>query len=68
MPSSVISAFDYDRERRQLCVTFVSGKTYVYDRVAEDIADAFDAAPSKGVFFNRYIRDRYPYREIIGAD
>ena len=68
MPSSVIRTFDYDQERRQLWVTFVSGKLYVYDRIPEDVADAFRAAPSKGIFFNRFIRDRYPFREVIGAD
>jgi hypothetical protein len=68
MPSSAIRTFDYDPESRQLWVKFVSGKTYVYDRVPEELPDAFRAAQSKGAFFNRFIRDRYPFREVIGAD
>jgi hypothetical protein len=67
MPSSVIQTFDHDPDRQKLWVKFVSGKRYIYDNVPEDVADAFRAAPSKGVFFNRYIRDRYPFHEVNDA-
>ena len=53
MPSSAIRTFDYDPERRQLWVKIISGKTYVYDRVPEELPEAFRAAQSKGTFFNR---------------
>ena len=64
MPSSVIREFEYDSYRHQLFVTFVSGKTYVYDRVPPDVHEAFQAYQSKGTFFNRFIRDRYRTREV----
>jgi len=67
MPSSVIRTFDYDAERKLLSVRFVSEKLYVYERVPEDVYDAFRVAPSKGVFFNKYIRDRYRYHEVTDA-
>ena len=67
MPSTAIRTFEYDPKRHQLWVTFVSGKTYVYDRVPADVYEAFMAYSSKGAFFNRLIRDRYRHREIKKA-
>ena len=63
MPSSVISAFDYEPEECRLTVLFTSGRIYVYEDVPGDIADDFRRAVSKGAFFNRRIRDHYRYRE-----
>ena len=53
MPSSVIAGFDYEPESEELTVLFRSGRVYAYK-----------AAPSKGAFFNRRIRDRYPFAEV----
>ena len=59
--SSVIRNIEYDADAQVLDVTFVSGKTYAYDRVPADVYDDLEAAASKGEFFNRHIRDRYRY-------
>ncbi len=67
MPSTAVRTIDYDAPRDQLWVTFVSGKTYVYDRVPPDVYDAFVSAPSKGTFFNRFVRDRFPHRQVKNA-
>lgn len=64
MPSSVIRFFRYVPETRELKVTFVSGRLYVYEDVPPEVAAAFRNAGSKGTFFNREIRDRYVYRDI----
>jgi hypothetical protein len=48
-----------------LQVTFVTGRRYVYEGVPPEVFEAFKAAFSKGSFFNREIRDRYQYREIV---
>ncbi|MCK1406375.1 KTSC domain-containing protein [Bradyrhizobium sp. 76] len=64
MPSSVIRFFRYAPETRELKVTFVSGRLYVYEDVSPEVAAAFRNARSKGTFFNREIRDRYLYRDI----
>jgi KTSC domain len=64
MPSSVIRRFRYDETRHELAITFVSGKIYVYFEVPEAVVQELAAAPSKGQFFNRNIRDRYPYAEV----
>ena len=64
MPSTAIRSFRYDPATRQLHVTFVTGRRYIYDDVPPDVFDAFKAAFSKGTFFNHEIRDRYSYREV----
>lgn len=67
MPSSAIREIDYDPERQRLMLTFVNGKSYIYDDVPPDVFEAFEAAPSKGAFFNHTIRDRYRFRETTPA-
>ena len=64
MPSTAIRHFRYDAANRELQVTFVTARRYVYDHVPQDVFDAFKTAFSKGTFFNQEIRDRYAYREI----
>ena len=64
MPSTAIRNFVYDPAKRQLWVTFVTGRRYVYNDVPPDVFDAFSAAFSKGTFFNHEIRDRYAFREV----
>lgn len=68
MPSSVIRLFRYSPDTRELKVTFVSGRLYVYENVPPEVAAAFRNAYSKGTFFNHEIRDRYAYRDITRAD
>jgi hypothetical protein len=64
MPSSVIRFFRYEPDTRELKVTFVNGRLYVYEDVPPEVAAAFQTAFSKGTFFNHKIRDRYAYRDI----
>ena len=64
MPSTVIRSFDYDAERNELTVAFVSGRVYVYPLVPPAVAAAMRTSFSKGAFFNREIRNRYPAREL----
>ena len=64
MPSSVIRFFRYAPDTRELKVTFVSGRLYVYEDVPPEVAAAFREARSKGTFFNHEIRDRYVYRDV----
>jgi hypothetical protein len=65
MPSSVISSFDYEPEECLLTILFRNGRIYVYYDVPADVADDFGNAPSKGSFFNTFIRDHYHYREVV---
>jgi lysyl-tRNA synthetase class 2 len=67
MPSNVIADFEYDAEQAQLTVTFVSGRIYRYFLVPAECAARFSAAESKGGFFNKHIRDKFPCREVTRA-
>jgi hypothetical protein len=64
MPSTAIRNLLYVPAKRELWVTFVSGRRYVYAEVPPEAFDAFKAAPSRGAFFNQEIRDRYAFREV----
>jgi hypothetical protein len=65
MPSTVIRRFDYSPERAELTIEFVSGRRYVYCSVPREVVEAMRLATFKGGFFNRRIRDRYPFRELV---
>ena len=67
MPSTVIYRFNYQPAAGELEVIFTTGRRYLYAKVPQEVADAFRGAFSKGAFFNRYIRDRYPCRELDPA-
>ncbi len=62
--SSAIARLDYDPGLRVLTVVFRETGAYAYFDVPPEVYDAFLAAPSKGVFFNRHIRDRYAYARL----
>ena len=64
MPSTAISDLAYDTARRELKVTFVTGRRYVYSDVPSGVFDALRIAPSRGAFFNHDIRDSYEFREV----
>ena len=60
----MIRFFRYAPETRELKVTFVSGRLYVYEDIPPEVVAAFRDARSKGTIFNHEIRDRYAYRDI----
>jgi hypothetical protein len=62
--SSAIRGAWYLPERRQLDLEFTSGRRYVYSGVPMAVAAGFAAAESKGRFYNREIRNRFPCREV----
>ena len=64
MPSTVIRKASYSEATRELRITFLSGRVYVYAGVPKAIYEAYCAAPSKGTFFNVAIRGRYRFREL----
>ena len=65
MPSTVIRRFDYSPELEELTVEFVTGRRYIYSNVPQQAVDSMRAAFAKGSYFNRHIRDHYPYRELV---
>ena len=64
MPSTVIRRFEYYPERRELEIIFTTGRRYLYAGVPEEAARRFRASFSKGVHFNRHIRNHYSCREL----
>jgi lysyl-tRNA synthetase class 2 len=62
--SSAILSIGYDRERKELFVRFISGKSYIYHDVPLQVYEELLAAGSKGTYFNLHIRDRYTFDEI----
>ena len=64
MPSTVIRQFDYRAASRELVITFVTGRSYVYSDVPEEAVRRFRTAFAKGVHFNRFIRGHYSCREL----
>jgi hypothetical protein len=58
--SSAIARIEYDDRSKKLSVWFVgSGGPYDFYNVPRPVYHAFALAPSKGAFFNAYIRDVY---------
>jgi len=62
--STAIREIDYDADRAKLLVRFESGERYVYVGVPGEVHRSFLDADSKGRFFQREIRDRYPFNRI----
>src|SRR5512143_3042244 len=55
-------AVSYDEGSRRLVITFRSGAVYEYTDVPREVYLGISAAPAKGVYFNTYVKDRYPFR------
>lgn len=63
--SSSIESVGYDDDGRDLYVRFrESGKTYIYKDVDDSVFQDLMRSESKGVFVNRYVKNRYAYREL----
>jgi hypothetical protein len=61
--SSLIRSVTYGTDAT-LTVRFHRGAVYRYFTVPRTTLDAFLAATSKGAYFNRHIRDRFPYQQV----
>lgn len=62
--SSNIMASTYDRESKNLNVTFKGGRKYVYENVPMHIFTKMRLAESQGKYFNREISRKFRYKEI----
>ena len=61
--SSLLSSIEYS-SNQMLELTFRSGVTYRYFAVPQTVVEGFIAAESKGAYFNRHVRDRFPYQRL----
>ena len=64
MPSAVIKSYHYDAATQTFEVTYHSGKIYHYLDVPEKEYRLFKATMVKGIGFNRYIKGKYPFKDV----
>jgi len=62
--STTLSIVAYDSRHRFLQVEFHDRTTYRYSDVPLDVFRSLLNASSKGAFFNRHIRGRFPYARV----
>ena len=67
MPSTVIRRFCYAPHSQELTVELVTGRRYLYTGVPAG-SRGISSDLCQGVYFNRYIRGRYPFRGLTEAD
>jgi hypothetical protein len=65
--STTLRAFAYDDSREDLQLEFLSGAIYHYYGVPAAVHEGLLGAPSKGRYFNRAIRGRFPYVLVLCA-
>lgn len=57
--STNLAAIEYEPRDRVLLIRFGGGELYAYRTVPAAIYEALMKAPSKGEYFDQYIRDKY---------
>ena len=66
--SSLITGIGYNQlnEELSVSVTKTPNATYVFGGVSRTVADQFVNATSKGSYFDRNIRGRFPSTKVVG--
>jgi hypothetical protein len=66
--SSLITGIGYNQLNEELSVSVskTPNATYVFRGVSRAVADQFVNASSKGSYFNRNIRGRFPSTKVVG--
>jgi KTSC domain-containing protein len=64
LDSTTLAAVAYDDRRGELQLDFRDGTRYAYSGIAPELFRHLLCATSKGSFFNRYIRGRFPYGKL----
>jgi len=62
--SSFITNVSWDPNSEILLLRFVSGSTWAYHDVPEDVYEALVRSSSVGEYFNKNIRNKYPSESI----
>lgn len=57
--STTISSADYDETAEILTIRFHNGHNYVYNGVPKSVFEEFLSSPSKGKYYNSFIKGRY---------
>ncbi len=64
MPSAVIAAYSYNPSSETLEIRYHSGKVYQYLKVPEKVYAEMRSTMVKGIWFNRYIKGKYAFKEV----
>ena len=67
LQSKTLASALYHPRRRQLELEFRSGKRYLYFQVPSQCYRELLRADSKGGYFNRNIRNRFPFQDLSTA-
>jgi len=59
--STTLASATYNHRQNELKVDFRDGSRYIYSTVAPAVFWDLVTSPSKGKFFNQYIRGRFPH-------
>ena len=62
--SSSIASIGYSPRSRTLDVEFRTGAIYRYEQVPSQLAREFLAAESKGRYFARRVRGKFPFKQL----
>lgn len=62
--SSNIMSAGYDSASETMEIEFKGGAVYQYYNVSEHLYQQFELAPSKGQFFNIYIKNVLPFSRV----
>jgi KTSC domain len=65
--SKTLASAIYHPNRWQLELEFRSGRRYLYFQLPPQTYQELLQAPSKGGYFNRTIRNRFPFRDLSAA-
>jgi hypothetical protein len=66
--STTLAEVAYDESQQALQLVFRSGAIYQYRGVAAGIYKELLSSASKGSYFNRFIRGRFPYRLLVNTE
>lgn len=62
--STTLRIVGYDADRQLLQLEFHNRTTYQYFHVPAEIHEGLLQAPSKGTYFNRFIREKFAYSKV----
>lgn len=62
--SAIIDNVEYDKDAKELSITFVQGGTWTYENVPESVYTQLLNAPSRGKYFWANIRDKFSNSQV----
>ena len=59
-----LAIIGYDQDSKMLEVAFKNGGVYHYREVPEGVFQSLLKSPSHGLYFNQFIKDKYPTTRV----